>query len=207
VFIANAPTFLDEMRDPDGRHIDLPALAGAPAVVAPLAQAYHRTRARLTLTCRQIPAPLPAHARPRASASLRSSNPRPFQRGEGDMKRDNIEFMVGWLEALRRGDRRALLETLDPGVVWQGLEDEWLCSGPDEVVDVFTARRDEARELDAIELIGAERHAILHARGGGALASELPDGIYNVFAIEDRRIARIDDYADRESALSAAGLE
>jgi ketosteroid isomerase-like protein len=61
--------------------------------------------------------------------------------------------------------------------------------------------------VDALELIGAERHAILHARGAGALASELHDGIYNVFAIEDGRIVRIDDYADRASALRAAGLE
>jgi hypothetical protein len=123
------------------------------------------------------------------------------------MKRDNVELMVGWLEALRRDDREALLVSLDRGVVWQGLEDEWLCRGRDEVVGVFTAQRDEAREVDALELIGAERHAILHARGGGAHANELEDGIYSVFAIEDGRIARIDDFADRESALRAAALE
>lgn len=118
-----------------------------------------------------------------------------------------FELMVGWLEALRRDDREALLASLDPGVVWPGLEDEWLCRVHDEVVGVFTAQRDQARELDRVGLIGAERHAILHARGGGALASELEDGIYNVFAIQDGRIARIDDYADRESALRAAALE
>ena len=111
------------------------------------------------------------------------------------MKRDNIEFMRGGLEALRRDDRQALLATLDPGVVGPGLEDEWLCSGADEVVGVFTTQRDEAREVDALELIGAEHHGILHARGGGALASELQDGIYNVFAIENGHIARIGDYA------------
>lgn len=115
--------------------------------------------------------------------------------------------MVGWLDALRRDDREALLATLDPGVVWQGLRDEWVCNGPDEVVRVFTTQRDEARELEALELIGAERHTILHTRGGGALASELEDGIYNVFAIEDGRIPRINDYPDREPALRAAGLK
>jgi hypothetical protein len=26
---------------------------------------------------------------------------------------------------------------LDPGIAWQGLEDEWQCSEPDEVVVVF----------------------------------------------------------------------
>lgn len=122
------------------------------------------------------------------------------------MKRDNIEFMVGWLDALRRDDREALLGTLDPDVVWQGLREEWVCHGPGEVVDTFAGQRDEAREVDALELIGAERHAILHARGAGVLEIELPDGIYNVFAIEDGRIKRIDDYVERDRALRAARL-
>src|SRR3954471_4518503 len=123
------------------------------------------------------------------------------------MKRDNIEFMVGWLDALRRDDRAALRGTLDPGVVWQGLRQEWVCSGPDEVVGVFTMQREEAREVDTLELIGAERHAILHARGAAVLEIELDDGIYNVFAISEARVTRIDDYADRQAALAAAGLE
>jgi limonene-1,2-epoxide hydrolase len=123
------------------------------------------------------------------------------------MKRDNIEFMVGWLDALRRDDRDALLAALDPDVVWQGLKDEWVCHGAQEVVDTFTGQRDEAREVDAIELIGAEQHAILHARGAGVLEIELPDGIYNVFAIDNERVTKIDDYADRNVALAAAGLK
>jgi limonene-1,2-epoxide hydrolase len=122
------------------------------------------------------------------------------------MKRDNIEFMVGWLDALRRDDREALLATLDPGIVWQGLKEEWVCTGPDEVISVFTIQRDAARELDALELIGADGHAILHARGAGLLEIELDDGIYNVFAIEEGSITRIDDYAERRRALAAAGL-
>ena len=122
------------------------------------------------------------------------------------MKRDNIEFIVGWLDALRRDDREALLATLDPGIVWQGLKEEWVCTGPDEVISVFTIQRDAARELDALELIGAEGHAILHARGAGLLEIELDDGIYNVFAIKEGSITRIDDYAERRRALAAAGL-
>jgi hypothetical protein len=122
------------------------------------------------------------------------------------MKRDNIEFMVGWLDALRRDDREALLATLDPGIIWQGLKEEWVCNGPDEVISIFRMQRDAARELDALELIGAEGHAILHARGAGVLEIELDDGLYNVFAIEEGSITRIDDYAERRRALAAAGL-
>lgn len=76
-----------------------------------------------------------ADARKRRLASLYAKAVRTWR--EGDVKRDNIGFMLGSFEALRRDDRRALLAMLDPGVAWQGLEDEWLCSGPDEVVVVF----------------------------------------------------------------------
>jgi len=123
------------------------------------------------------------------------------------VQRDNIEFMVGWLDALRRDDRAALTATLDDDIVWQGLKDDWVCHGPQEVVSVFASQRDEAREVEAIELIGAERHAILHARGAGGLEIDLEDGIYNVFAIIDGRITRIEDYANRQDALAAAGFE
>jgi hypothetical protein len=125
------------------------------------------------------------------------------------MKRDNIEFLIGWLDALRRDDREALRAGLDANAVWQGLRDEWGCHNADEIVEEFAAGRDRYQEIGALELIGAERHAILHAYGGDVQAVEdipLPDGIYNLFAIEGGRISRIDDFADRRSALAAARL-
>ena len=122
------------------------------------------------------------------------------------MKRDNIEFLIGWLDALRRDDRAHLAATLSPAIVWQGIKEKWVCHGPAEVLEVFTRQRDAAREVDALELIGAEHHAILHARGGGVLELELPDGIYNVFAIDVGAITRIDDFAERADAYTAAGL-
>ena len=69
--------------------------------------------------------------------------------------------------------------------------------------------RDARAELDAIELIGAEDHAILHAHGAGLTAVDdlpLPDGIYNLFTIEDGKVTRIDDFAEHGKALIAAGL-
>ncbi len=125
------------------------------------------------------------------------------------MKRTNIEFMIGWLDALRRDDLDALKAALEPGIVWQGLREEWTCQGADSVVDTFAGERDERAEIDAIELIGAEDHAILHAQGSGLTAVEdlpLPDGIYNLFTIADGKVTRIEDFDEREKALSAAGL-
>jgi len=126
------------------------------------------------------------------------------------MKRTNIEFMIGWLDALRRDEPDAAKAMLDPRIVWQGLRDEWSCHGADSVVDRFAGERDARAEIDALELIGAEDHAILHARGAGLTAIDdlpLPDGIYNVFAIEGGRVMRIDDYTERAKALTAAGLD
>ena len=126
------------------------------------------------------------------------------------MKRTTIEHMIGWLDALRRDDADALKAMLAPDVVWQGLRDEWVCHGADAVIDTFAGEREARQEIGAIELIGADDHVILHASGGDIVAIgdvSLPDGIYNVFALDDAgTITRIDDYTDRESALAAAGL-
>lgn len=125
------------------------------------------------------------------------------------MKRTTIEFMIGWLDALRRDDVEALRATLAPDVVWQGLRDEWACHGADAVIDTFAGEREAKSEIDAIELIGAPDHVILHASGGDIVAIEdvpLPDGIYNVFTLDAGTITRIDDYAERRDALTAAGL-
>jgi ketosteroid isomerase-like protein len=125
------------------------------------------------------------------------------------MKRTNIEFMIAWLDALRRDDLAALKATLEPEIVWQGLREEWSCHGADAVVGTFAGERDARAEIDAIELIGADDHAILHANGAGLTAVDdlpLPDGIYNLFTIADGKVTRIDDFAERGKALVAAGL-
>jgi limonene-1,2-epoxide hydrolase len=117
------------------------------------------------------------------------------------MKRQNIELLLAWLDALRRDDRSAMNELVAGDVVWQGIGNA-VCHGREEVISVFACQRDLDYEVDALELIGATRHAILHAR-----PTRAPEGdVYNVFRIEDGRIARIDDHATRADALLAAGL-
>jgi hypothetical protein len=127
-----------------------------------------------------------------------------------NVKRENIEFLIGFLDALRRDDRDAVRAALKPEIVWQGLRPDLVCHGADEVAEMFVANRDEHyREIDVVELIGAERHAILHAAGGdvGEVAGiPLPDGMYNVFAIDDGVAVGIEDYAVRGDALAAAWL-
>ena len=125
------------------------------------------------------------------------------------MKRTNIEFMIGWLDALRRDDVDALTAMHAPDVTWQGLREEWRCDGAETVADTFAGERDARTEIAAIELIGADHHVILHAVGAGMTAVDdfpLPDGIYNLFTIAEGKVTRIADFADRDAALGAAGL-
>jgi ketosteroid isomerase-like protein len=124
-------------------------------------------------------------------------------------KRHNLELIMAWLDALRRHDLPTLRAGLDPNVVWKGLREELSCQGPDAVIAGFVSARDEHHDIDALELVPAPDHVILAARSadlreiaGIPLAGE----IYNVFTIVDDKITRIEDHADRDGALRAAGL-
>jgi ketosteroid isomerase-like protein len=124
------------------------------------------------------------------------------------MKRDNIQLLIAFLDALRRDDRAALDALVAHDAVWQGLRSEWACRSGAEVIQMFASRRDDLGEITAIELLGGEDAAVLHASGGDLVAVEdlpLSDGIYNVFTIEDGKVTRIDDFAERGPALEAAG--
>jgi limonene-1,2-epoxide hydrolase len=125
------------------------------------------------------------------------------------VKRHNIELLIAWLDALRRRDVPALTERLDPQATWRGVRPDLVCHGREEIVQTFMGQRDEGYDVDALELIGAADHAILHARPsepqtiGGITAQ---GGMYNVFRIEQSTITRIEDYLDRDDALRVAGL-
>jgi hypothetical protein len=125
------------------------------------------------------------------------------------MKRTNIEFMIGWLDALRRDDLDALQTTLDADITWHGLRKDLACHGPDEVVQVFAYQRDAYPEVDTLELIGGERHAIMHTSGATlreVAGIPVPEGIYNLFTIDNDKVLRIDDFTDRTRAFDAANL-
>lgn len=125
------------------------------------------------------------------------------------MKRHNLELILAWLDALRRRDLQALRAALEPTIVWRGLREDLSCRGPGEVVAGFVSARDENYDIDALELIPTPTHVVLGVRraelreiAGIALEGE----IYNVFAIADDMIIRIEDHARLDDALAAAGL-
>jgi ketosteroid isomerase-like protein len=111
--------------------------------------------------------------------------------------------------SLRRGDFDAAVALLGPEVSWQGLPEEWVCDGRDEVIETFRWGLEHCREVDALEFTRARDRVVLGARG--ASISEL-DGeplggqIFNVFTLREGRITRIVDYRQRKEALAAAGV-
>jgi len=123
---------------------------------------------------------------------------------------ENLEMvMIDFFGALRRGDFDAAAGLLDPDVTWQGLREDWVCHGCEEVIETFRWGLEERREIDALEFTRRDEQVVMGARGlsitevGG---EPLEGQIFNVFTLRDGRIVRIDDYRRRAEALSAAGI-
>jgi ketosteroid isomerase-like protein len=125
------------------------------------------------------------------------------------MKRENIEVVLGFLDAIRRRDREAAGDFLDPEIVWRGVVPDLVCRSPGEVLDIFLGRRDEQLEVDRLELIGAERGAVFafHRPEIWEVAGvEIRGAMYHAVEVEDGRITRINDYAEPAEALADAGV-
>ena len=123
---------------------------------------------------------------------------------------DNLEtVMIDFFGALRRNDFGSAAELLDPAVVWQGLREEFVCHGRNEVIETFRWALAERREIDALELMSSGDHVVFGVRGPSftEVAGEPLEGqIFNVFTLRDGRIVRIDDFRRRGEARAAAGV-
>ena len=123
----------------------------------------------------------------------------------------NLEtVMIDFFGALRRGDFDSASALLAPEVTWQGLRDEWVCHGREEVIDTFRWALHEGRETEALEFVRGGDRVVVGVRGPMITEVDgepLEGQIYNVFTLRDGRIVRIDDYRRRAEALSAAGID
>jgi ribosomal protein S18 acetylase RimI-like enzyme len=125
------------------------------------------------------------------------------------MKRQNIEFLWSWFDAMRRRDTESMAAALDPAIVWQGVRPDLVCHGPDEVIDAFLAGYDANQAIDSLELLGGDDHIVLGVRAPDLAIDEVETAgeIYNVFTIDGQKITRIEDYLEREVALAAASVQ
>jgi ketosteroid isomerase-like protein len=120
----------------------------------------------------------------------------------------NLEtVMIDFLGALRRGEFDGAAELLDSEITWQGLREDWVCHGREEVIGTFRWALENRREIDALEFTRGGDQVVLGARGQNiGPPEEQLDQIFNVFTLRDGRIVRIVDYRDRGEALAAAGV-
>ena len=138
------------------------------------------------------------------------------------MRANAIEAVVGWMDAMRRGDLDAAAEWFHPEVTWAGVPAGALCRNRDEVLDMLgdslTPCADDPRShepeeglrgAEAVELIASSAGTVvLGAKVPGLTevgGEDLEGQLFNVFRVREGRIVAVADYALRDDALQAAG--
>jgi limonene-1,2-epoxide hydrolase len=117
-----------------------------------------------------------------------------------------LRVVVGWMDAMRRGDLDDVERWLDPGIIWRAVHDEATCRGRDEVLEMLRGSLESRLDVDAVELIAAGGAAVLGAKLVAQVgAVELRGELFNVFRVGCGRIVAVEDYACRADALLAAG--
>ncbi len=125
-------------------------------------------------------------------------------------KADPLDAVVGWLDAMRRGDLDAVKLWLDPEVTWRGVRDEAICRNRDEVLEMLQGSLEGRLGADAVELVAGDAAAVLGAKLPGLAeigGVDVRGQLFNVFRIGCGRIVAVEDYAHRDEALAAAGTE
>jgi limonene-1,2-epoxide hydrolase len=122
-------------------------------------------------------------------------------------KAEPLDVVVGWLDAMRRGDLDEVRNWLAPEVTWRAVRDAAICRNRHEVLDMLQGSLEGRLGAEAVELIAADGAAVLGAKvpelaeiGGVDLRGQL----FNVFRVECGRIVAVEDYALRSEALAAA---
>jgi hypothetical protein len=122
------------------------------------------------------------------------------------MKRQNIEVIIGFLDAIRRADREAAGAFLHPDIFWQGVAPHLACRNDSEVLGIFLSRRGEqAIEINRLEVIGGARGAVFAIHRPEAWEIEgihVAGVMYHAAQIDGGRIRRLSDYTDLAEAMA-----
>jgi uncharacterized cupin superfamily protein len=116
------------------------------------------------------------------------------------VRRRNLELLIAWLDAARRGDRDAMRAMLADDATWQGVRTEWRCETPGEVIDMWLERSEALIDLETVELAADDDRAVLSLRAP-SLAQVDPRlrlGLHIAFEIDaDGRVTHLVDNAFR----------
>lgn len=122
----------------------------------------------------------------------------------------NLEIVFDWMNAMRHRDIDVIGRLFDPAVVWVDVAGGVACNGRDHALAWLRSTPTELNEVDAVELLANDEHAVLgvrnHAREelAGLL---LEDGqTFTVFTLRDGKIVRLRGHVHRVDALAEAGL-
>ncbi len=127
------------------------------------------------------------------------------------MTADAMQVVFALLDARRRHDIDAVAALLHPDVVHNGVTDELLCNGREQVLE--NVRRSFQREDDGVthlELVGAGDTAVLGLAGprfGDAPWAHLGDQLFVVHTVRDGRVVRMRDFVRRADAFAATGMD
>jgi ketosteroid isomerase-like protein len=122
----------------------------------------------------------------------------------------NLELVLDWIDALRRGDIDSIAERFHPDVAWEDVAGGLACDGREQVLGWLRAAREQPSQVDALELLAGADHAVLgvrnHARRELA-GVQLGGQLFTVFTLRDGQIVHLHDHARRGDALGEAGLD
>lgn len=126
------------------------------------------------------------------------------------MSEENVDIVRRVFEAYVRGDIDEALTHNDPDIVWNPFE-EVPSHGHDGVRAYLERWESEWEELETTpeEFIDAGDRVLVtvHFRGRGRGSGiEVDARLYEVYALRDGKIVRMDEFTVRSEALDAAGL-
>ena len=126
------------------------------------------------------------------------------------MSQEHVEIVRKAVEAYARGDLDTALTHADPDIVWNPVE-EAATQGHDAIRANLERWETDFEDFEATpeEYIDAGDHvlATIHWSGRGRGSGLQVDiRTYNVYALRDGKVIRLDEFTERSEALEAAGL-
>lgn len=108
-----------------------------------------------------------------------------------DQAQANLELVLDWIDALRKGDVDSIARRFHPDVVWEDVAGSVACQGREQVLAWLRAAGARRPQVDALELAADHEHVVLgvHDETHKELAGvELHGQLFTVFTVRDGQV-------------------